>query len=459
MAEQDGQSSRTKSVAEYVARARYGDLPPPVASVAKSYVLDSLANMIGGARLAPGRVYLELYEAMGGTPEATILATGRKVPCLHAVYVHGNLANMLDFDDVYMDIGHPGATVVPAAFGVAEMLGRSGRDLLAAVVVGYEVSLRVCDAINLALGYEGRMMQTWQTFGAMAAAANLLGLSSEQVVDALGHAGASAPVPSNMGLEPEDRPVTQLKHHFGWAAMGGVQAALLAARGLRGHKRILDSPRSFWGMLPRHAAAAERLTAGLGEEYLTPLIGLKPFSACRQTHATLSALHDLLAEHPVRPEAVERVVVTSMPSIPRAFDVRAPADVIDAEFSVPPLVALTLAGHSPTHGLALERLRDHDVQRLMARVELRERPDAARVFETERFMPSTVTVELADGTKLEGSCGAPPGEHQQPIPYEATRAKFVELVEPVIGRARAERTAALVDRLETLENVAEIADA
>lgn len=452
-------TSRTAQLAEYVAGASFDDLPGEVVEAARRLVLDSLTNMIGGSRLEPGQLYLKLYEGVGGRPESTILATGERVPCPNAVYVNASLANVLDFDDVYFDIGHPGATIVPPAVGVGEKVGASGKELLAAVVAGYEVSLRVCDALLLALGYHQQvpMMATWQTFGATAAAASLLKLDPNRTVMAFGHAALTAPVPGNMGTDLPDRPVSELKHHYGWAAMGGVRAAELAALGLRGHRRIFDATRGYWSMISTHQAAFERLTSGLGSEYLTLFVGLKAYTACRQTHAALDAAHELMADPRFDPRQVARVVVEGMPSYPRYFDIRQPADVTDAEFTIPPLVALTLAGHSPKHGLAFDRLGEPLVQDIMSKLEVRELPDAARVFDEERYMPATVRIEQRDGTRLEASVGAPTGEHQKPMSWQQVIAKYREVTEPIVGPERSRRILERVERLETLDSVADLA--
>ncbi|MCC7105042.1 MAG: MmgE/PrpD family protein [Chloroflexi bacterium] len=459
MAATSDSQTRTGKLAAYVANGRFEDLPADVVAMAKMLILDSIGNMVGGATTPPGRVFLPYYEEMGGKPESTILASGTRVPCLHAVYVNAGLSNCLDFDDVYFDIGHPGATIVPPAVAGGERVGASGKDVIAAAVLGYEISLRVCDTLLDLLGYHQQveMMATWQTFGAVTAAASVAKLSAEQVATAFGHAGMSAPVPGNMNLEPADRPVSQMKHHYGWSAMAGVQAADLAARGLRGLKHVFDSDRGYWSVIG--AAKDEdviRLTSGLGEEYLTRHVGLKAYAACRQTHATLDAVHALVARPEYSAEKVERVLVESMPSIPRAFDIRQPADVIDAEFSIPPIVALTLAGHSVSHGINLDRLRDEPVQRLMSKIELRERPDAMQVFLDERYMPATVTVELSDGTTLQQSWDAPTGEYQLPMSEERVRSKFLEVTTPIVGAEQAERYVRLVERLESLENIAEL---
>jgi 2-methylcitrate dehydratase PrpD len=459
MAATSDAQTRTGRLASYVANSRFDDLPDDVVSIAKTRILDSIGNAIGGANTPPGRIFLPYYEEMGGKPEATILATGTRVPCLHAVYVNAGLSNCLDFDDIFLGVAHPSTTIVPPAIAVGERVGASGKDLVNAVVLGYEVSLRVCETLFAHAGYYHalEMMASWQTFGAVTVAAKLSKLSAEQIATAFGHAGMSAPVPGNMNLEPADRPVSQMKHHFGWSAMAGVQAADLAARGLRGSKHVFDSSHGYWSVIgSAKDEEVERLTSGFGEEYLVRSTGLKAYAACRQTHATLDAVSAIMARPEFSVEKVERVLVESMPSFPRIFDIREPADLIDAEFSVPPIVALTLAGHSPAHGIALDRLGDEPVQRLMSKIELRERPDAMQVFMERRYMPATVTVELSDGTTLQQIWDAPTGERQRPMREEQVRSTFLEITTPIVGADQAERYVRLVERLERVENVGEL---
>lgn len=446
-------------MAEFVAGAEFDDLPPDIVRTAKSYILDSFGCQIGGATMPHGRIALDLFTAKGGVPEAAIVATGHRTTALFAGYVNGALANALDFDDCYLDIAHPAATIVPAALAVAEKVDASGRDLLNAIVTGYEVSLRICDAIRPTRQRHriGPTMATWQIFGAAVAAAKLLRLDAQQVSWTFGHAGVSAPVPSRLknGLYPEARPFSQIKNNFGWAAMGGILAAELAERGLPGNQTMFDTDENFAIMAGSDRCDHARFTSGLGTEYLLPITGLKRYGACRQTHSTLDAVGHLLEERPISPEQVRHVLVESTAGVHNNFDVRQPASVVDAQFSIPPLVALMIAGHSPTRGIAMDRLADPAVQDLIAKVEVGHDPDADRIFAEERHIPSTVTITLDDGVVLRYTQRAPSGDPEHRLSQDDVRDKFRELARRATTPERALHIEAFVDRLDEVASVRE----
>lgn len=461
MAVQTKIASPTRRMAEFIARASYDDLPQEVRHAAKRYILDSITNQIGGSRIQAGKIILEVFEEMGGKPESTILATGKKVPCLHAAYVNSALNNLLDFDDCYLYISHPGATIVPVAVSLGEKLGSTGTEMINAVTLGYEISLRVCDAIR---GTHERFeqvwgMATWQIFGAVTVAAKLMKLNTDQVATALGHAGMSAPVPflRKAGLEPEDRPFSMLKNNFGWASMGGVLAATLAAKGLQGNQNIFDGPKGFWVMAGSDQCDFETLTKGLGKEYLMPMTGIKPYAACRWTQSTLGALEEITASNKVDATKVRSISVKSMTPLCDTFGVYKPAHIIDTQFALPPLIALTLAGYSPSHGIAEDHINDRLVQDLTNKVKIEVAPDADRRFHELRQQISTVTIEMTDGKRYQNTRTGAKGEPDCPLTDDELKAKFLDVTVPIVGKKQADHIVSQVDRLETLDNVGTIA--
>ena len=222
--------SPTKILSEFVARMTYDDLPSEIKEQARLYILDSIGCSIGGSVVAPGKIIINAFQGINGSPESTILPTGKKVPCIHASYVNSYLANILDFDDTFTAVGHPGSSIIPSALAVAEMVETTGKELINAVVLGYE------SAIRIGLGIEPspeRFKKVWgmgshHIFGAAAAASRLMQMSADQVAMAFGMAGYSAPVPfmRKTGLKIQERPKSTAKCNFGWSSMGGSPSYL-----------------------------------------------------------------------------------------------------------------------------------------------------------------------------------------------------------------------------------------
>jgi len=227
-------------LSEFVIELSFEDLPDSTVRAARLCILDSLACAVGGWHLPAGREMARFAVEQGGEPQASTVVSGARLPVDRATYLNAYLTNLLDFDDMLPLVGHLGATVIPPALALAEQHGSSGRELIRAVVCGYEVGARITRA-GLASPARQAVVRghpTWQIFSATAAAGVLLGLTSRQLADGLGLAALHAPVPF-VGRW-YDRPVNHLKNNYGWIAQGGLTAAILAARDFVGNRGILD---------------------------------------------------------------------------------------------------------------------------------------------------------------------------------------------------------------------------
>lgn len=453
--------SSTMALAEYVAKASYDDLPVEVREKAKLHVLDSVGNMIGGSTTDPGKIVLQLFQEMGGRPESTILATGQKVPCLHAAYVNSTLSNMLDFDDIIGSAGHPGATVVPPALAVAESLGINGREFLNAVVLGYEVSIRAGEAIRPSPERFRKVwgMATWQIIGTVVAAARLMSLDAAHIATAIGFAVANAPLPASRkhGLERDDRPMTWLKANLGWASLGGVFAARLAAREFVGHKYVLDGDKGFWVMAGSDRCDFPAFTRDLGRKYLILRAGFKPYACCRWAHTSLDALSGMLGQHTIDPSKVKRVLVQTYSEVADALGDPRPQNVVDAQFSLPAVIALTLRGYPLTKGLAMEHLEDNGMAALRDKVQIEADPRAEEEFFKNRTVLSTVTIEMMNGERFTATERVAKGDPEKPMTLVEMKQKFLNLASPVIGQKNAQRTMDRILHLEELEDAGVIA--
>jgi 2-methylcitrate dehydratase PrpD len=447
----------TRALAEYVVKASYDDLPQPVREKAKLYILDSIGNMIGGSALTAAKIILDLFQEMGGKAESTILATGRKIPCMNAAYVNAALSNLLDFDDTYANWFHPGCTSIPPALAVAEKVGANGKDFINAVVLGYEVSLRVGLAVQptQARFREVAGLSTPQIFGAVTVAAKLLKLDVEKVITAFGHAGFNAPVPNirKWGMGLGERPLTWMKNNMGWASAGGVLAAFLAEKGFVGNRSILDGDQGFWVMSGSDQCDFARYTGGFGERYLMVETGFKPYASCRWTHTVLDAVYEILSRTKIEVERVRKIRVRGYSEFVSIFCDFEPAYIIDAQFSIPALVALAVAGYSPAHGLSESHLRDKKVTELMGKIHVEGDAEADKAFAERREVHSTVTIEMEDGEVLEVSKRIPKWEPDQPPSRDELEAKFMDITGPVLGKRKVKKIMDGVRELDVAKNV------
>src|ERR1700761_4504330 len=303
-------AEETATLAAYVANLRFEDIPQQVRERAKALTLDFLGSAIRARRDAESTPSLfKTLEALAldGRGEATVFGDNRTWTPAVAALLNGALGHSLDFDDTHADSSlHPSAPVVPAAFAIGELVGASGRDVLTAIVAGYEVCCRLGNALDPTSHYARGFHPTATagTYGAAAAAAKLFGLSKQQIVAAFGVAGSQAAG----SLQFLVNGAWNKRYQVGASAMNGVIAATLARNDFVGATQSVEGKH---GLLVGYSdnAHPEKAIAGLGKVFETMKIGVKPYPSCRYTHAALDALIAMRREHNLTPDQIKRVEV------------------------------------------------------------------------------------------------------------------------------------------------------
>ena len=188
--EKDAQKRGAELLSDYLGRLSFDKIPKSAIHAAKRLIIDSMGCTLGGTRLPQGRSVIDLFANLSGKEECTIAGSSKRIPCIHAGYVNSYLGNLLDFDDTYF--GHPGTTVIPPALALGEKLHLSGKDLIVGIIAGYEIGIRVADAIKPSRERLEKVwgLNTWQVFSSAAVSAKLLGLDREQMMNAFGLAGS-----------------------------------------------------------------------------------------------------------------------------------------------------------------------------------------------------------------------------------------------------------------------------
>jgi 2-methylcitrate dehydratase PrpD len=455
----DSVSSPTAVLARYVVEASLDDVPASVIQKVKELILDHLGCALGGSRTPLARAAVDAVSEGAG---ATVVGSACKASPGPAAFANAMAANALDYDDTG-PTGHPGATIIPAALALAESRDLPGENFLLAVLVGYETWAHIAAAIQP--GWERRVTVygngVTQTFGAAAACARLLRLDLEQTLCAFGLAGAFAPLPHDGKIGWDEGRVSWVKDNVAWPAEGGLRAALLAGKGFVATREILDGERGLWIMAGSDRCDFGRMVRGVGAEYEVLRISLKPYPCCRWIHSTLDAVREVLAEHPVEPGEVRTVTVRSMEPLAAWFAARRPATMVDAEFSVPHAVAMTLLRRPRPAWWRAENRSDPAVLELMDRVAIEIDPSAQVEYATNRNsarIPSTVLMETERGTfeRARKDCHGGPAD---PMAWGEIEEKFLELAEPVLGERRASTVVHAVAELEGLDSIARLGTA
>lgn len=444
--------SIAEALARYAVNLRPSDVPLPVVASAKLCLLDFVGVTLAGAREAPARAIVDFVRAHGGVAEAGVWGCGFRAPAALAALANGSVGHHLELDDGHI-LGHvhPGATVIPAVFALAERRGASGRDLLTAIVAGYEVLIRVGRAMAASAmydrGYHGPGL--FGAFGAAAAAAAVLRLDEERAVGAVGNC-CLTPAATFQAFS-EGASVKDL--YCGWPAMVGTMAAQLAAGGIGGPRRL------FEGKLGFARAVADRsdlagMTADLGRAWLLPTAYVKRHSACSFAHTMIDAVLSLTSGAPIPLDAVERLTVRTH-RFAADLDESNPRTLTAAKSSLPFCAALALArGHALLTDFTAEALADEAVRRLASRTTIRLDPGLdARHAAREDRRPVRVEIALAGGRCLVAERDVARGWPEDPLAPQDIADKFRALVEPAYGPQAAR---SLVDALASLEDLDDV---
>jgi 2-methylcitrate dehydratase PrpD len=430
-------------IAEYGARDALRELPPGVVHHAKRAVIDWFAALYPGTRISPAVNLVRAHAQELGVGRSSLPGFGTTAFPATAAWINGSASHSVEFDDIFRDaIYHPGCPVIAAALAVAEDRDRSGRELLAAVTIGYEISTRIGAAVQPS---HYRYFHTTGTVGAFgAAAAALLAPGDAEVMrHALATVGTFA-----SGLQQAFRSDSMTKPlHAGHAASAGVNSALAAAHGVTGAADILEGAAGFGAALS-HDPKWERATEGLGTHYNITCITQKNHGCCGHAFAAIDAVLALRAQG-ARAADVRAVDVASYQA---ALDVAGnpePRSAAEAKFSVPYVVAHALLhGSVRLNAFDDARMAEPTLRELMRKVTLRNDAGLTARFPVQRA--ARVAITLNDGTRLEHFAPYRKGDPEAPLDDAEIEAKFGELAAPVIG---ADRARALLARLWTLDTL------
>lgn len=431
-----------QTIADYAVKEQTSKLPPEALHHAKRAVIDWYASLLPGSRTAPA---VQLEQALADELDRgrAQLASGRRAALRAAALINGSAAHAVEFDDIWRNaVYHPGAPVIAAALAVAQSQNASGEQFLRGVIVGYEISTRIGEAVMPSHYKYWHTTGTVGCFGAAAAAATLLGCDREQFMNALGTVGTFA-----AGLQQAFRSEAMSKPlHAGRAAEAGVLAALAAAKGVTGVHDILEGEVGFGAAMSRNADWS-KATEGLGTQYNIARVTFKNHGCCGHTFPSLDAVIELRNRHRLSPRDIAKVRIATYQGGLDVVDNYKPEGDYQAKFSLPYVVAHALIhGSVRIDAFGPDRLNDPTLRELMGKVELSADAELSRKFPRQRA--ARVVIETADGRTLAHFQETRKGDPEMPLTDAELDDKFVELAAPVIGKGGA---AALLKELRSLE--------
>jgi 2-methylcitrate dehydratase PrpD len=448
----DGESIMdvTQQLARFAADLSYERLPHEVAERAKRLILDLTGIIIRARHDAESTPSLVAAVERLGLAEGRCSVFGdvRGYAAPAAALINGTLAHSLDFDDTHAEASiHSSAPIVPAALAAAEITGASGKDVIVAVIAGYEVQIRLSLALNPSDHYDRGFhpTATCGVFGAAAAAGKLFGLDADGIRSAFGIALSQSA--GSMAFLADG--AWTKRSHVGQAAQNGLTCAAMAAEGFRGVERAFEGRAGFFQAYAPNADAA-RAIEGLGQVWETMRLAVKPYPSCRYSHAAIDGLVALMREHRFAATDVDDVEIglpqTGWKIIGDPASAKAaPKSVVDGQFSMPFCAAVALR----EGGLAWDDYGRHlhDDATLALCRKVRTAVDARAQAEFPVNMSGAVHVTTRSGA-FETFVTAPKGEPANFLTDDEFRAKFDGLCAPYLGADKRNR---LADSLLALE--------
>lgn len=444
--------SPTSELAGFVVNLSYEALPQEVITNAKKCMLDSLGCALGGSQAEETAPLVGALLRLGSEQGATVWGFPGRTELFKAALLNGLMCHALEMDDVHREAkAHAGAVVVPAAITLGEAQNISGKELIAAVVSGYESMLR----IGVGIGAQSHRLRGWHatstcgTFGAAAAAGRILRLNAKQLCWALGLAGTQS---SGLWAFTADG-ATCKKFHAGRAAQSGILAAVLAQAGMSGPSQILEAKDG--GLFPATSDvySLEAVTAGLGERYLINEVSVKPYACCRSMHPAIDAALTLRRLCHIDSSRIKRIVAgTYGVAVQQCGFTARPQNTAEAQFSLPYGVAVALVdGNALMDQFAVGRIHDQALIDLAAKVELVIDPEFHSLY--PRKWGCRLEIELTSGEVLVEEVLAAKGDPENPLGAQELKAKFLALAQGAIGAEKSQAAVEMIDHLDQLETI------
>jgi len=431
----------------YIAGALRKPLPAAVAEKTKHHLLDTLAAMVSGSRLRPGREAIAFARSQGGVKEACVVGSRIVASAGNAALANGMLAHADETDDSHSrSQTHPGCGVVAASLAMAERERASGPSLLRAVALGYDVCCRLTQSLN-AIPFRAAGHSTHSfgpTFGAAAAAGALARLDARRVRYLLSYAAQQA---SGISCWMRDEEHIEKAFDFGgMPARNGVAAAAMVAHGFTGLEDVLSGERNFF-VAYGHSPDPEELARELGGRYEIMDTDIKRWAVGSPIQAPLDSLLELIRARGVRADEVERVVVRVAHLGANTTDNREMPDICMQHLCAVMLLDGTVTFKSSHDGA---RMRHPKVLSLRKRVELKGDDALSKAMPRREGI---VEIRLADGRELVHHTRAVRGTPENPMTRAEVEAKAMDLVTPVVGRERAARLCAAIWTIEKIRDV------
>jgi 2-methylcitrate dehydratase PrpD len=436
-------------LAEFVTSTNWADLDSSTIFAAEKVVLDTLGAILLGSRMKENANLAQLARDLSGPGRATLIGHEGRVQPVFAALVNATAGVAQEMDEgTRLGGGHPSIHVTPGAIAVGEELGKSGREVLESIIIGYEVTSRVGSGTKVKP--EVHSHGTWGTIGAAAATARLLGFDQAQTRQTMNLAMSMSPANT---WTPCLEGATIRNLYPGRSGFQGIMAAYLSRCGFTG---IKDGPSDLYGGILGESFDQEVVVAGLGErgKFRIQQNYFKLHACCLYNHPVLDAVQNLIDWEGFRGSDVDHVQVEAPPVV-QIMTNPEPVSMLSAKFSIPYAVAaLVLRGVTDITAFYPEEVAEPSVRALARRVKVTSDPEMT--LRRYDYPSARVTVVLKDGRTLRESVTSQHGDFSNPASDEELLAKFARLSFDSLGEERTQMVADTVYRMDELADVREL---
>ncbi len=440
----------SRQLADFVLSLKYNELPSSVKKMTLDCFLDWMGSAIRGSQEPPAQKVFKVLKDQGGKEDASFIGFTEKGPSIAVALLNGVSSHTVEMDDLHRgSIFHPAAPIISAALAAAEKIEASGEKLLEGIVAGYEVGIRIGEAVTPSHYYYWHTTGTCGAFGAAAAAGKILNLSVDELVWALGSAGTQA-----AGLWEFHHDAAMSKHlHAGKAAQNGLLSALLAVEGFTAASQILEGEKGFFrAFAPQFDA--NKAVAGLGQEYKILENSFKLHASCRHTHGGVDLALEL-GEEGITPTEIEEIVYKTYSSAVDLVAQNSCETAFKSKFSLPYCGAAALVFGR----LGLEEFNDENLNNYLVREIMQVSRVEADSWAEEGYphkWRTRLECKLKDGTLVVKETESPRGDPENPPNFDELDNKFIDLASALYTKEKAQTLLDNIKKLSQLSKVQEL---
>ena len=463
------EKSISRRISEYAVNLKYKDLPKEVVYEVKRFLYDSIGCAYGGYHTKDVNILRKIYKKIGGKKESTLIGFGDKLPAVNSTLINSLMIRALDFNDIYWkeDPSHP-SDLIPAALSLGEMVNASMKEVITAIVLGYEFEQRLCEFAVPGIRERKWHHATLTQFVSPIVAGKLLGLTVDQMINAIGINGSHN---HTIGC-PTAGKLTMMKNTVDpMAVQSGVFSALMAKEGYTGTESVFEGKEGFmdcffgWNVKEQSVEAVQmkgrdslgewkwdldKLIGNLGKNYKILECGMKAFPTEALTHTHISAALKVVTKNNIRYDQIDSVTVTT---IARACDILFdpqkynPESRETADHSLPYCIAAALVDHKITaQSFSEEKLKDPRIREVINKIKGEASTEFEKMFPAKQ--PSKVLIKTKDGKEYSEYLEYPKGDPREPMTEEDLDNKFNSLSDKLLTKRRQKNIKKMIFKCE-----------